>query len=643
MKSFNSEKLIIFVSFGFVIGYIIFALLIPFILQNGLESWDFPGLKASIEYQKDILPKLSDFNPTFFFGYTQNQFYPPLFSYVGALLSYIFSATISLKILFSISLLLLPISFYYFLRGYNLSKEHSAALMLVMFSILFLVNGYSYGGNMDSTFRVGLITHVLGMVFFFFYAGRLNKDYQENKFLFASILFSLAILTHIIAAFACVIYFLANLVSNLHNKNKIGLYFIKHIGLVFLITAAWILPFIFKINYLNSQQIGFIDSKILMILVAIWLIYFLFKENTIFLNLGMFFVGIFLFNFVYIYILKIPIHMYRFYMYLCLLVPLMVYSVISKKYLNRMMVLLIIISVMVIAWNPINTSGVNSKLEITSNYSFDKNERVLVLPKLTEGRVHYLQNEVPELYGFNGVRGLYVESSRNARSAYNLESVLNNKQKYSMGAPIDSEVIDYNNFSSEKVYAELSYLGINKVIADDQIKYGLQEEELFSIEGIKDYLYSFNKSEIVEIWTKEIKRVNRSEDKDLQIANWFLGDNILKETLIMDEFPEYKLNGNENLVLKNISESQKKIEFEINSENNVPVLIKYSYLPNWKAYSNGEEIQIYEVAPSLMMIFSKGEITLEYRMLWMDKIGYLLSAFGIILTIYLIFKRKFIS
>ncbi|MEK6927825.1 MAG: hypothetical protein AABX11_05325 [Nanoarchaeota archaeon] len=644
MRKINFEEKVVGLSFLFIFIYILFFLIIPFFRENSLYSWDFPGLKASIEYQKDILPKLSDWNPTFFFGFSQNQFYPPLFSYLGAILSFIFSTEISLKILFSLSLIALPCSFYYFLRKYNLPKVPASVLMIVMFSLLFFIGGYSYGGNMDSTFRVGLITHVLGMVFFFFYAGRLNKDYQEGKFLISSVLFSLAILTHIIAAFACVIYFISTLIANFENLNKTGRYFLKQVGIVFLLTSAWIIPFIFKINFLKSYQIGAIDSKLIMLFVLVWLAISLFKERKEFLNIGIFFVGIFLFNFIYLYLFEIPVHMYRFYMYIILLIPLMAYSLINRRYINVVLVLMLVASIFIIVTNPIDSEGGKIKLEF-GNVSFDTYDRVLVLPKINEvGGMHYLQNELPFMYGFEGVRGLYVESSRNARTVYNLESVLNNKQKYSMGAILDSELIDVNNFTNEKIEYELNILGINKVIGDAQFEYGLQSEEIFTLNNESYYVYEFNQSNLIEIWDKNISLINDSANKDEEIGKWFLGDNVSDEILIMKEFPEYDLKGTEKVVLDSVSGDKKEIRFRIESEKEIPVIIKQSYFPNWKAYSDGKAIKIYEVSPSFMMVFAKGEIELRYENRFVDILGLILSLVGVLSLIpSYIYEKKFIS
>ena len=56
---------------------------------------------------------------------------------------------------------------------------------------------------MHATFIVGLVAHALGMALFFFYAGVLEKCFKERKgVILLSVLFTLIILTHIVAAFA---------------------------------------------------------------------------------------------------------------------------------------------------------------------------------------------------------------------------------------------------------------------------------------------------------------------------------------------------------------------------------------------------------------------------------------------------------
>jgi uncharacterized membrane protein YfhO len=78
------------------------------------------------------------------------------------------------------------------------------------------------------------------------------------------------------------------------------------------------------------------------------------------------------------------------------------------------------------------------------------------------------------------------------------------------------------------------------------------------------------------------------------------------------------------------SKNWEYLKFKVESERDVPILVKISEYPRWRAYQDGEEIKIYRASPYLMLLYGHGTIELRYERLWYDYLGYFLSATGII-------------
>jgi hypothetical protein len=95
--------------------------------------------------------------------------------------------------------------------------------------------------------------------------------------------------------------------------------------------------------------------------------------------------------------------------------------------------------------------------------------------------------------------------------------------------------------------------------------------------------------------------------------------------------------------LKNFNISKNEISFFVESDQNVPILIKKSYFPNWKAYSNGNEIDLFVAAPNQMLIFGKGQINLKFELTLVELIPMYISIFSLIIIIGYFFKIRFLK
>jgi uncharacterized membrane protein len=88
------------------------------------------------------------------------------------------------------------------------------------------------------------------------------------------------------------------------------------------------------------------------------------------------------------------------------------------------------------------------------------------------------------------------------------------------------------------------------------------------------------------------------------------------------------------------SPTMDRIKFFVESEKRVPIYIKISYFPKWKAYQNGIETPIYKASPNFMIVYGKGEIELRYEETDIEKIGFLLSIIGLIWLVAVTGKKS---
>ena len=117
---------------------------------------------------------MTGWNPFFFAGFPQNLFYPPLFSYFTAVLSFLIPLLWAFKAVVLLSLILTPLSIYYCARKFDFSKLKSSVIAMAVIAIMMLpdslVSRVVLGGMFQATFNVGLVTNALALpIFFFFY------------------------------------------------------------------------------------------------------------------------------------------------------------------------------------------------------------------------------------------------------------------------------------------------------------------------------------------------------------------------------------------------------------------------------------------------------------------------------------------
>ncbi|PIN81611.1 hypothetical protein COV13_00705 [Candidatus Woesearchaeota archaeon CG10_big_fil_rev_8_21_14_0_10_32_9] len=628
----------------------IIKLLIPFWKYNNLYTWDLAGQLFSTWFLKEYLyPGIVGWNPFFFAGFPQNQFYTPLFSYISATLSFIFSIETSIKIVLSIVILLTPVSIYYFLRSLKISKQKSSLLTLISYSAFYFVRPEfnHFGGDFFSTFNVGLFTNALGLILAFFYLGTLIRGLDNKKFVLASVLFSLLIISHIFSAvFGLIVGGSFILFRTLKDK-KMFKFGVKHYLLTFGLTAFWVLPFLFKINNTVTVK-AFMNPFLFYIILGCSLILifgaYINKKEA---NMEIAFVSAILSLFVLIlyHFTNLPFHHYRLLFLSLVLFILLVFSWFKEENIFIYGFLACAIIFSLIAFPNIDTSG-NADITVNiQNSTFEPTERLYIIANQNEQTdLHVLQHKIPMDYKINGIKGLYVESSPTSVFISYLEKELDESSMV-WGAFIDNKMWKNKTIIQEILPYQLKYLNIDKIIStENKTGIGTKIQNITTTITTKTssttyndfYLYKLEKTNLIEPLNYS-PRVVKGDWMNASV-NWFMSEDIKNGIIAFEDVPDFVGTGSEKVTIQNISELNDKIDFYVDSDKAVPLLIKISYFPNWKAYSAGKALKTYRVSPNMILIYGKGEINLRYEPLFIDKISSIISIITLLWILYYIYR-----
>ncbi len=634
-----SDRFFLWGSFLFVYGYLVFVLVIPMLLQNTMMMWDHAGLYFSVWYEKSyVFPGIFSWNPYFYAGYAHNQFYPPLYPYLATALSYLFPITISLRIMLGVTLLLTPLSFYVCGRSLEFSKGNAAVAMLLMFALLFLFPTTYYGGNLSSTFKIGLVTHAFGMMLFFFYFASLMRAKTSGGFLLPTFLFTGIILSHIIAAVVAGLLLMSFIL--LYARERLFRRFLYwHIGLTFLLTAFWTLPFLAKQQYMTVIYLANNGNITLFAVFAV--IYALclilwkqFREQNVLFPLALFLLLILACALVGNAFPSFSFHFYRLMYFILLIFPLALLSL-TKKSTIVTIVLVVISLILIFTAVPVSPIGPPAMETLPIQYALD-GRTFVVASYDEETSPHLLQHMLPLENKIAGVKGLYVESTRNGEYLLNFEKELDEKS-LSWGNmiyylyPAKSDFITKEILPSQLSLFQINYIIISENRSRPEWQY-LQEVTRYSANGkeIVYGLYRVGNASLVEVVTKPLQIVSTDTWKE-ESLEWFFSPAIEQKMLVDEPVPDLLGTENDSVELLGQSVLQDTIKLKVNAGREVPVLVKISYFPNWKAYQNGIPIKIYRVSPDLMMIYGMGEIELRYEELWIDSVSEWLSVVGVII------------
>ncbi len=632
------------IAFAAVFTYLAVFILWPFATQNNLFNYDMGGMYFSSWYTAHYLfPNPIGWNPFFFAGFAQNQFYGPLFPYLVSIASLALPTEIAFKAVLGIVFLLMPVSFYYFARSFGFGRDISSAVMLLMFSLLFAFPFKSYGGDIYSAFGTGLVASALALPLFFFYFGSMRRNIGTGNFYYPAILLALIALSHSLTSLAALFIPLGFLLSK---PDKKTLKFIAlHLLLALLLCGFWLVPAIAKLGYATVYQIGNIDNSAILLVAAAGILAALhIKKRKDALPVGFFLVGILAFALLGSDA-HLPVHFYRFSLLIFLTVPLAAFSL--AKFENKIFRLGICGIAFIAAFAAVFTSqGIHpegySTIRNVPDISQLAEPRLLVnIPPSYEPSPSELQQAIPLAAQVHAMRGVFVESSKNSKFIFDIERELD-KSNINWGVIIDEYAVDSLGEDVKKlVPGQMDVFGINSVLTPLPPLEGWEaiNDDIFraniakpgEAEEIVSYgLYRTGNSQLVQV-LDFVPAFVPAQSWDEQATDWFLSGRVGNSLLVDGPVPLVKGTGEEKAWVIEQSRAMDYVKFMVDSQYDVPVLIKISHFPNWHAYRNGKEIDIYRASPYLMLIYGSGEIELRYQQEPSDLLGWLFTAAGLLI------------
>lgn len=457
-------------------GLLAVFVVVPFLRFNQLLQWDTIGhLFASWHIREHLFPAPTGWNPYFFAGFPQGTFYPPLFHWTVASLSFLMPLKVAFKLLVSLAVLATPFTFYWYARSLRLSSHASAVAMALMTALLtapivYSLQNNNVGGTLSSTFYIGLVVNALALPLLFLYAGSIHRFASGSRSVAPSIILALLILTHLYTAATAVVYFLIYSAVTVRTWAGLRSIFV-HAGLTFLLSVWWVLPFLVQLSYSATARIDLVlgSGSFILIIVGLALVLMLWvRERVRQLAVPVVFfvvvtIGILLLNF-----LGWQVHIYRLVLVPILLVPIFLLRLLPSRWhvLPTLMALGLIVWGLTFKGNDfyrLNVKGPQPETRSPLTQPVPVRTFLLSNPGY-QSDIHTNQHRLPMEEGAMLNKGLFVESSKTSSYLLTLERMLD-PNSMAWGVPfLDGAKIPKNE--QRKILADhLRRFGFQAVVA----------------------------------------------------------------------------------------------------------------------------------------------------------------------------------
>lgn len=546
--------------------FLLIQLIIPY-WKSSIYQWDAAGHAVSAQFVKEeLFPGAIGWNPSGYMGFPHNQFYPPLFSYLVASLSFITGLEIAFKLIVTLSVLILPLGFYSFARSLKLTEEQSIFFSMLAILLLSLPSGffanYQIGGNFDSLFYVGLVTNSFGLAIMLFYFAAIPKIDNKKYFILATILLASVVLTHAFIAIISILYSLSFPITKCIQKERIKTY-IKHYLLAFLLTSFWSIPFLFKREYSKVAFIPFQIDNILIIsillLCGILALLFYKKQYSMF--------PISVFTFLLLTLIAVmhwffmPFHTYRF----LLIIYIVLLLLISK--LTKLKTPLLILTLIVIIFLSANYTNYHFQDKTYEKPIYYNSEgRMLFIGKQTDQSPSFqtLEHLLPIWNKQPGIHYLFIESAIHGEQCNTLKKLIADQSQV-WGAYWNSLNRDKvpSRETHKYVTKTLDLFGIKNIITNiesSSLNY-TKKTYLFSTPTYVPYLEFSSSNDSVKggyysfIISKKTNKIYRYfgdnllllETKEINPEDFYLKDSLYDEFVLCDQENFYLLRKNQYL------------------------------------------------------------------------------------------------
>lgn len=602
-----------------------------FLLTENLAGHDLIGNFAFTWLMKGFIENLSvsGWSNLWFSGFPIYDFYPPLFFIIVNLLNFltlnIISLEMSYKLIIFTSLFLFPFTIFYSFKRIGFKSIEAFFVSVFSFAFLFLNGHYA---AVHQTLNFGLVAQMFALNLLILFFGEIHK----KRNLIAGILLGLLILSHSFISLIGIIGLLIFLILNKEKYRKtiiIGIF-----GLI--ISSWWLLNILINIQYMNIYTSNIIPISDFPLIFIPFIIASFKKEKKVLFLLALFLITLFLGTVG----LSIPTQYARFFQYSLLFGMILsglgayrIYEFIKNSFLKTSTQKLFLIFIILI---PLLFNVFQEPVYQQWKSDLDTKDLFNYIKTLGDGRIivegspvkesYVLTEKIPIETGKEVLNELHVDSSISA--PYTL--ALNYWVIGSFTNPICNLCKSDIKIEPELLLKNLEKFNVKYIITKHDLGLFKLKEKIGKYKVYENpfdsQYYEIPKYKPILIVSSlnDWKKLNEKIfiDKDLTNLTFVWSDKIENNNFItfvkgnesVDEF--YKKMKSENLIfeenynasIENFKYSNKEISFKLNSEKEIPIILKFSYYPKWKSNK-----KIYLTNPSLMLVFGKGEIKLNYE------------------------------
>jgi hypothetical protein len=407
--------------FIFLVGLIL--IVGPFMISNNLQGFDSPGHYASAYYIKNFFwPWPDGWNMMLLTGFPQGIFYPSLFHWLVAALSFVMPMIWAYKLIVVLAVIFFPVIL--FILAKKVFKENILASIVLALASIFYYFDLGLNDNLFCDLYFGMLPHLFSLTLFIFYLYFLFILVENRKkWILPAVFLTLIILTHAFTAFVAISFGIILWLFSF--RDKILFYNIFwHLLVAALLSIFWWLPFILNISYMSGSDIGSEISPVLMIIImpfvlGVSFVSLFIKNSSLFLKtiavFNVFILLAFLIGRV-ITVDNFPIHFSRFLVYPLLLVPFSLIHVLGKKIdwpkLNFILLFVFIFYFFFFKIIPVGPFAINILDKVETHW---QDARVVVSggSRYLDDRFHATRMDLAMERNMMMSEGLFVESSAN--------------------------------------------------------------------------------------------------------------------------------------------------------------------------------------------------------------------------------------
>lgn len=631
---------------------------LPFLLHNNLLSHDLVGHLASAAFTDEFLfPTASGYNPFFYAGAPQNLLYPPMLAYSSAALGRVIGLQSALKLIIVTAVAATPVTVYWCARAHALSRM-PAAIATVVITALLAIDSRELGGNFLSTFEIGNATNALGLPLFLAYAAAVARlREQPNAVLLPTLLLGLNLITHLVGGMVAIALLATHLVYGARERSMARLLF--HGLWAFLLAAFFVVPLLAYQRYGSPDNRSFNqypDSLLLLLAsVGVLLSWFACRQpNRELIGPLASLCGMLLLLRGFVFNDVFPrgwgLHVHRFKLYDAVLLPLIAVWLMdgwsaawpARRRTGLGLTASSIAAVGLVAglWQ-IDARGTSAQ---TVPHLPRLNSRVMVVSS-PEHQVsdHALQHLVPMRTGNLVGKGLFVELAANGRFLVDLELLLA-KDPFSVRTwGVELDPLERLETLRPELLKLLDLFGFGYVLANEPLR---ADAGLLPMRDLGDgfTLYRANYAELAEVWTKPLDSVPTGQFVQ-QNERWFFGKHDRITVGLLPGQPPLRPVDAATLAKARVTAAQvssrdQSIALDIAAEAPVPVLVKFTYAPQFNAFdASGQSLPLYRVTPNFMLVIGKGHVTLRYQHTALQRWTTVVSAGALLLWLGLAARR----